>query len=140
MSRVSRALRRQVQRRARGLCEYCRSSPELTGHNFTIDHILPESHGGASRFENLCWCCFWCNTYKQARTQSVDQRTGQLVPLFNPRSDNWHDHFRWNSDSTQILGRTASGRVTIRALWLNRPTLVKARRMWVRFELHPPHP
>jgi hypothetical protein len=140
MSRVSPALRRRVRRRAQGLCEYCRSSPELTGHDFTIDHILPESHGGASRFENLCWCCFWCNIYKQARTQCVDQRTGQLVPLFNPRSDNWHDHFRWNSDSTQILGRTASGRVTIRALWLNRPTLVKARRMWVRFELHPPHP
>jgi 5-methylcytosine-specific restriction endonuclease McrA len=53
MSRVSPALRRRVRRRAQGLCEYCRSSPELTGHDFTIDHILPESHGGASRFENL---------------------------------------------------------------------------------------
>src|SRR5439155_18332442 len=72
MSRVSLALRRRVQRRAQGLCEYCRSNPELTGHEFTIDHILPESHGGASRFENLCWCCFWCNTYKQDDGEQVE--------------------------------------------------------------------
>ena len=138
MSRVSPALRRRVQRRAQRLCEYCRSSPELTGHDFTVDHILPESLGGASGFENLCWCCFWCNAYKQARTRWVDKRTGQRVRLYNPRLDAWHDHFRWNSDSSHILGRTAIGRATVLALWLNRPTLVKARRMWARFGLHPP--
>src|SRR5688500_8988117 len=33
MSRISRALRRQVQRRARGLCEYCMSCEEYTGMN-----------------------------------------------------------------------------------------------------------
>ncbi|TMQ34295.1 MAG: HNH endonuclease [Planctomycetota bacterium] len=73
MSRVSRALRRRVRRRARGLCEYCNSCPELTGHDFTVDHVIPESRGGLTRMENLCWCCFWCNAFKQARTQAADR-------------------------------------------------------------------
>ncbi|TMQ34294.1 MAG: hypothetical protein E6K70_08410 [Planctomycetota bacterium] len=60
------------------------------------------------------------------------------MPLFNPRVDSWLDHFRWNFDSTRILARTATGRATIKLLRLNRPTLVKARRAWVRLELHPP--
>jgi hypothetical protein len=133
MSRVSPALRRRVRARAQGLCEYCRCAAELTGHDFTVDHIVPESRRGGSRFGNLCWCCFWCNTFKQARTVSVDPHSGKTFPLFNPRVDNWQDHFRWSHDSTRIIGRTPVGRATLKALRLNRPALTKARRIWVRF-------
>lgn len=68
MSRASAALRQRVRRRARNLCEYCLSNANLTGHDFTVDHITPESEGGATAFDNLCLCCFWCNSFKKSRT------------------------------------------------------------------------
>ena len=138
MSRMPAALRHRVEQRAHGLCEYCRSYSEYTGHDFTVDHILPESLGGATAFDNLCWCCFWCNNFKQARTKALDTRSGRLVLLFNPRTDIWSDHFRWSRDETRVVGRSPVGRATIEALRLNRPVLVRARRVWVRHGLHPP--
>src|SRR5689334_72935 len=47
MTRISAALRRKVRREAGDVCEYCRSSAELTGHDFTVDHIAPQSRGVA---------------------------------------------------------------------------------------------
>jgi hypothetical protein len=134
---ISPALRRRVQRRARGLCEYCRSCAEYTGHDFTVDHIVPESRGGTNDLANLCWCCFWCNNFKQARTGAVDSRTGEVARLFNPRTQRWDDHFRWSRDATRIVARTAIGRVTVSTLRLNRPALVRSRRVWARHGLHP---
>lgn len=138
MSRLSPDLRRRVRLRARHLCEYCLTLLALTGHEFTIDHIIPEAQGGTNDFTNLCFCCFWCNNYKQARTHFPDPRTGRVVPLFNPRRDQWREHFRWSSTATRIIGRTPLGRASVEALRLNRQSLVAARRIWVRHELHPP--
>ena len=138
MSRVSAALPRRVEQRARGLCEYCRSCSEFTGHDFTVDHILPASLGGTTAFNNLCWSCFWCNNFKQAQTEALDTRTGRRVPLFNPRTDVWPDHFRWSRAETKVVGRSPVGRATIEVLRLNRPVLVRARTVWVRHGLHPP--
>ncbi|MDQ3812918.1 MAG: hypothetical protein M3347_03095 [Armatimonadota bacterium] len=67
-----------------------------------------------------------------------DPRTNALVRLFNPRLDVWHEHFRWSPTATLIIGRAAIGRATVIALRLNRPTLVRARRLWARHGLHPP--
>ena len=111
---------------------------DYTGHEFTVDHVIPTSRGGTDDFNNLCLCCFWCNNYKRAHIEAVDMRTGRVVPLFNPRTDNWHDHFRWSPTFTRLIGSTAVGRATIRALRLNRPSLVRARRIWARHGLHPP--
>jgi hypothetical protein len=138
MSRLPTDLRRRVRQRARNLCEYCHTLMDFTGHEFTIDHIIPESLGGASDFANLCFCCFWCNNYKHARTEVRDLRTGRLVPLFNPRRAEWNDHFRWSPTFTRVIGRTATGRATINALRLNPPGLVNARSIWVKHGLHPP--
>lgn len=138
MTRVSAALRRRVEQRAIGLCEYCRSCAEYTGHDFTVDHILPESLGGASTFGNLCWSCFWCNNFKHASTQGRDPRSGLLVRLYNPRMETWSDHFRWSRTQVRVIGRTPIGRATIEALRLNRTVLVLARKVWVRHGIHPP--
>jgi hypothetical protein len=110
----------------------------VTGHEFTLDHIVPASRGGSDHLDNLCSCCSECNTYKQARTAAPDPRTARIVPLFNPRRDNWDEHFRWSPTTTRLIGRTAIGRATILALRLNRAHLVQARTMWVRYGLHPP--
>lgn len=138
MSRISRVMRERVRRRARNLCEYCLSQMSLTGHDFTVDHITPESEGGTDDFDNLCLCCFWCNSFKQNQIEHNDPRTSRRVRLFNPRLDVWKKHFRWSPTKTLIIGRTAIGRATVIALHLNRETLVRARRIWVHHSLHPP--
>jgi hypothetical protein len=111
---------------------------DYTGHEFTVDHIIPESQGGTTDFDNLCFCCFWCNSYKRAQTEFRDPLTGRNVRLFNPRKENWETHFRWSRTSTRVIGRTAVGRATVIALHLNRVSLLKSRRIWVINELHPP--
>lgn len=138
MKRISIALRERVRIRAHDLCEYCRSQVNLTGHDFTIDHITPDSEGGSNDFSNLCLCCFWCNNFKRASLHWLDARTGKEVRLFHPRLDIWEEHFRWSPTQTRIIGRTAIGRVTVIVLRLNRPTLVRARLLWVQYGLHPP--
>ena len=82
MKRISVAVRERVRIRARNLCEYCRSQMNLTGHDFTVDHITPEAEGGSHDFFNLCLCCFWCNNFKKAHTHWLDARTQQRVRLF----------------------------------------------------------
>lgn len=138
MSRIPLAIRIFVARRARSRCEYCCSAEENSGEDYFIDHVVAESRGGADSPENLAWCCFWCNCFKQARSEARDRQTGDIVPLFNPRKDNWHDHFRWTRDGLTIVGRTPIGRATIDALRLNRPNLVRGRRGWVKLGRHPP--
>lgn len=61
------------------------------------------------------------------------------VPLFHPQQDKWSEHFAWSDDSTELVGRTDVGKVTIRALRMNRPQLVRVRRMWVAMGEHPPN-
>ena len=124
MSGISLAARVFVARRANNLCEYCQSAEENTGQDFFIDHVMPESRGGSDSSENLAWSCFWCNSFKQARTAVRDSQSGRIVRLFNPRGDLWARHFRWSRDRLRIIGRTAIGRATVEALHLNRPTLV----------------
>jgi hypothetical protein len=34
--------------------------------------------------------------------------TGQIVTLFNPRKDDWNEHFRWSANGLTLLGKTPS--------------------------------
>ncbi|AGP35333.1 hypothetical protein [Sorangium cellulosum] len=60
------------------------------------------------------------------------------MPLFNPRLHRWSDHFTWSVDATRVEGVTPSGRATVIALRMNRPTIVAARRRWAEVGWHPP--
>src|SRR5262245_3583730 len=106
MSRLPPLVRRLVEDRAGGRCEYCRSAVALSGQRFTIDHILATARGGEDDTENLAFCCFDCNSYKQARSAGMDSRTGRSVSFFNPRVEHWESHFRWSATGTRIIGRT----------------------------------
>lgn len=103
-----------------------------------IDHLLPEARGGAAEQENLWLACSDCNTFKGERTTVRDPLTGEIVPLFNPRQDRWLEHFAWTPAGDYIIGRSPIGRATASALRLNRPLVVRARRLWVRIGVHPP--
>ena len=103
-----------------------------------IDHIVPESAGGASTADNLCLTCVGCNGFKLAFQAAIDPNTGEMAPLFHPRSGQWSDHFSWSEDGILILGLTPVGRATVARLQMNRPQVVEARRLWVQANWHPP--
>src|SRR5262245_37577958 len=136
---LSEALRNAVRERAKGRCEYCLTSEVISGIRCQIDHILPSSPGGATTADNLCLACAACNGHKHARTHAVDPASGAEVPLFDPRRQPWHEHFSWNTDSTEIIGQTPIGCATIAALRLNDVLIMAARSLWTGTGLHPPH-
>jgi hypothetical protein len=88
--------------------------------------------------ENLWLVCTRCNQFKGHKTRTTDPETGEIVPLFNPRTQVWAEHFAWSEDGTEVSGRTACGRATVEALRLNRELVVLARRRWVSVGWHPP--
>lgn len=131
-------LRNQVARVDRQRCCYCLTTAANSGVSMTHDHIYPRSKGGKTTFKNICLACSACNTFKSDLTEAQDPITQQLVPLFNPRTQQWHEHFTWSADKAKIEGITSIGRATVMALRLNRPIIVLARHRWVQVGWHPP--
>jgi hypothetical protein len=125
-----------VQGRAAHRCEYCGMHEALQGATFHVEHTLPESRGGHTALENCAWCCPSCNLHKADRTHAVDPDTDNLVPLFNPRRDDWKEHFVWLE--YHLIGRTPTARATIAALKLNTERLLLIRRAEEQFKLFPP--
>lgn len=96
-----------------------------------FEHLHPESHGGATLRENLWLACTRCNDFKGDRIDAIDLETNETVPLFNPRTQIWAEHFIWSPDGTLIIGLTPIGRATVAALRLNNEFILVARRFWV---------
>ena len=67
-----------------------------------------------------------------------DPLTGERVPLFHPRRQQWREHFCWSEDGSEIIGLTPMGRATVAALNMNHLAIVEARRRWARVGWHPP--
>lgn len=138
MVHISVALRRRIVVAARHRCGYCLTAQMISGAQMHIDHIMPVALGGTSDESNLWLACAWCNSYKGSQSHAIDPFSSQSVPLFNPRTQSWPDHFGWSDDGTQITGLTATGRATVLALHLNNEYIVSARRQWVIAGWHPP--
>lgn len=137
MAFIPKALRKQITEHAKGFCEYCQAS-QLVIIEMEIDHIVPESAGGLTIAENLCLACVGCNHFKGNFQTGIDPQTNQIIPLFNPRTQNWVDHFRWSDNGIYLLGLTPIGRATIERLKINRELAVKARERWAKVGWHPP--
>jgi len=135
---IPKALRERVSLQARHRCGYCLSSEQVVGLAIVIDHLTPQVLGGPTSEENLWLACSACNAFKGHRIAARDSESGQMVRLFNPREQSWNEHFLWTESGSRIAGRTAVGRATAKALRLNRPLLVMARRAWVKAGWHPP--
>lgn len=130
---VPAELRRRVRTHFSDACAYCHTSESLTVTIFEIEHILPRAAGGETAFENLCLACPSCNRYKSDRTTGEND-----VRLFHPQQDVWAEHFDWSVDGTTLVGLSEVGRETISALRINRPQMIRVRRMWTAFDAHPP--
>jgi 5-methylcytosine-specific restriction endonuclease McrA len=73
--------KRGVHRREQGLCAYC-GNP---GH--TIDHVVPQSRGGLSTWENTVLACGRCNNRKGDRNLA---QSGMRL-LVQPRVPGWDE-------------------------------------------------
>ncbi len=135
---IATKLRKLVANRANCCCEYCRSQTQFSIYPFSIDHIIPLSKGGESSLENLAYACQGCNNHKYNKTAELDPVSNKLVPLYNPRRQQWYDHFGWNYDFTIIIGTTPIGRATVELLRLNRESLINLRKILYKAGEHPP--
>lgn len=121
-----------VAGRADGRCEYCLMP---TGGQFQVDHIIPPQqwarfaagliHGippiadrrGPQHLDNFAWCCPFCN---QAKSHRITSSRGRgATRLFDPRYDDWREHFAFVFRYVYILGITEIGEATMKALDFN---------------------
>jgi len=131
-------VRNAVQLRARDACEYCLMP---TYGRYEIDHIVPKAQwasylGGTlhialhparagtvlNHVDNYAWACAFCNSKKR---KQIDGPIDLAHPgrgrarLFDPRHDNWPEHFYYRDDFALIYGRSTIGMATMSALKLN---------------------
>jgi HNH endonuclease len=137
-SKISETIQEQVRQRAKYLCEFCHADERWQYVKFTVDHLVPLSLGGNDHPDNLALACFHCNRRKTNKLVAIDLQTETEVSLFNPRQDNWQDHFIWSVDSLMIIGLTAIGRATVSALLLNRDRVIPIRAADLEIGRHPP--
>ena len=124
--------------RAIGLCEYCKSPANISSQSFVIEHIMAKSKGGASDLDNLALACQGCNNHKYTKLSGFDLVAKIDIDLFHPRLDIWSQHFSWSDDTLQVIGITATGRVTVEQLKLNRIELLNLRHLLFNAGKHPP--
>ena len=137
-SGISEEVKARVRARAGDRCGYCLSPQKYVMAVLEIEHLMPKAKGGGDEEENLWLACPLCNGYKGIQTEATDPLTSQAVKLFNPRKQQWSQHFEWSSDGSKIVGSTPYGRATIIALQLNNPVAVMVRQQWVIAGWHPP--
>lgn len=123
---ITKELRELVRIRANGLCEYCLISDEDTFIAHEIDHIIAVQHKGLTVESNLAFCCFDCNRAKGPNIASIDPISGDISKLYNPRVDEWDDHFRY--EVFTLIGKTSVGRTTIDLLRINSLQRIQQRR------------
>lgn len=134
-ARISAEIRATVRERAEGCCEYCRVHEDDVLVPHEPDHVIAEQHGGRSTLENLALACFHCNRFKGPNISSIDPDSGEIVPLFNPRTQLWQQHFRF--DGANIVPISANGRTTVSLLKLNSSERIRVRRSLMSAERFP---
>lgn len=141
---IPKSLYEIVRQRAQFQCEYCHYPELLSSAPLSIDHIQPQSLGGSDDLDNLALACRRCNERRYNFTTGIDPETETEVALFNPRQQQWSDHFIWSADALCIIGKTSTGQATCNRLDLNderreEPFIQNARQQWMAGGLHPPN-
>ena len=132
---ISTETRNAVARRANFVCEYCLIAETDAYFKFQIEHIISRKHGGTSDLENLALACVFCNRYKGSDIATISPETGELVRLYNPRTDRWREHFRLNGLIIEPL--TEIGEATIRILQMNHEDQILERQVLARRKRYP---
>lgn len=128
MSRsIPEPVRRFVAARAQNRCEYCRVHQNDSFLPLQTEHVISRKHGGGNEPENLALACAQCNQHKGTDLTTFLTSYEDIVVLFNPRSDDWFEHFKVNQGI--IIGITKIGQATIKVLKLNEPERVIHRQL-----------
>ena len=136
---ISVEIDRNVRSMAKNRCGYCLSPQKLVMARLEIEHIIPVSKGSSSEETNLWLACPICNSHKAGKIEAIDPVTNEVVVLFNPRTQVWVEHFAWAEDGICILGKTPTGRATVKALSLDSDfDALEVRSYWVQAGWHPP--
>lgn len=136
MSDISLSFQAEVVFRAGNRCEYCQLSQLGQEATFHIDHVVPRVAGGPTIANNLALACVSCSLRKWTKQTATDPDTRQEVPLFNPRTQIWDEHFRW--DGVRVVPLTPAGRATVNTLAMNRPLILAIRQEETVRGRHPP--
>ena len=137
MTYIPTRLRTFIIERSGDCCEYCLLSSDDGGFTFHIEHIKAEKHGGETTEDNLCYSCPHCNRYKGSDIASDDPKTGELTRLYNPRNQNWDEHFEVDNDTGYIIGTTPEGRVTVFLLQMNSAEQLDLRAILIQLKRYP---
>lgn len=119
------AIRQLIRHRAGDRCEYCHLPQVGHEERFSIDHVVARKHGGTDDVANLALCCLRCNLYKGTDLTGIDPMGRDVVPLFDPRRQAWHEHFLWQR--AILIGITPIGRATVLLLQINAQARVRMR-------------
>jgi hypothetical protein len=121
------AVRVAVAARASYRCEYCQLREEHDTFAFHVEHIVALKHGGTHEFDNLAYACQHCNLHKGPNLSGIDPDSQTVVSLFHPRQQTWAEHFA--AVDFRLIGRTPTGRATVRVLAMNDPDRLQLRTM-----------
>ena len=135
MMALPKSMDQTVRVRARDRCEYCLLPQIASKLRLWIDHIIASQHLGPTTLDNLALSCPFCNRHKGPNLVGLDPVSGAYVPLFNPRLDQWDQHFQFHDE--QIVGISATGRATVLVLAMNHPVQLMVRKALLREGLLP---
>ena len=133
---MEKRLRELIRNRAGDCCEYCQMPQQFDELRHQIDHVIAEQHRGPTSSENLALACYTCNKHKGPNISSIDPETEARADLFDPRNDQWTDHFNW--DGPALTGMTPVGRATVALLKINMPARVALRASLIQEGVFPP--
>lgn len=120
-------IRRRVRDRSGNRYEYRRSRQEDEPFiAYQVEHVVPKQYGGRDDEANLALACPQCNLPKDPNLAGIDPETNTLEPLFHPRRQDWADHFAVRGPT--LIGKTPTGRTTVRVLAMNAPPRIDLRR------------
>jgi hypothetical protein len=134
VTHIPATVRRQVVADAKGACEYCKIHEYDTFFGCQVDHIIAEKHGGETVLSNLALACAVCNRAKGSDIATLVD--GELVRLFHPKQDHWHEHFEFSVDH-HLLAKTKIGQATIQLLRFNDPDRILERSVLARVGRYP---
>ncbi len=153
----NQAVRDAVAQRGAHACEYCLMPTDAA---FEVEHIVPEARWAdyqANRYPglrprarlrlitpdhvvNYAWSCAFCNGKKGGRPRRRNE-----VRFFDPRYDDWPQHFAFDPSSAyiSIIGLTDIGKVTVETMGFNldgrRVSPVAERHVQIARGIYPPH-
>lgn len=83
--KVIKYSRQNIYRRDKYKCQYC--NKKFTRDNLTLDHVIPRSKGGKSKWTNVVACCKACN---EAKGDKSPTELGWKIPI--PAKPSWRSH------------------------------------------------